>query len=457
MSSTQYTPVEPDSIDWIGVKRDVRLTAARALKQGTISSNTHRYLTQHCTGTVRQPISNLLVKTHKPMHPCTTVPAKTRLYIDTVNCVTTPLARYISVMLTPASEQIPYRVKDTRHLMSELNHMTFRQSVRIIIIDVTDFYPNTDTTAGETVMLKHLSPEIASLCVECSRQIHQSMVVNTPVGSFKVPDSYGIGFGHSAEVCDLVYSDTVEQPVLSILHNEGIIPDFYGRMIDDIIMIIDCTDTEVERIEHLFQTTDPSKPVTFKHSTQSADYLDVTVFKGPQFTLTGKLDSKQYTKPSSSGLHLPRQSYHPESTFNSILSGTVRRSVIASSSLANHQMEMTKKRSQFNVRGYHFKSLTQSLGLQKQTRKRKEEYKKLRASYLQPKKAPEDSNRVIALKIPFTCRTRSLQKHLNLPKFQKHIQTQCPALSRASLGRFVIANLKTRNIRQISKYRNPAK
>ena len=115
--------------------------------------------------------------------------------------------------------------------------------------------------------------------------------------------------------------------------------------------------------------------------------------------------------------------------------------MIASSSLANHQMEMTKKRSQFNVRGYHFKSLTQSLGLQKQTRKRKEEYKKLRASYLQPKKAPEDSNSVIALKIPFTCRTRSLQNHLNLPKFQKHIQTQCPALSRASLGRFVIANL----------------
>ena len=69
-------------------------------------------------------------------------------------------------------------------------------------------------------------------------------------------------------------------------------PDFYGRMIDDSIMVIDCTDTKVERIEHLFQTTDPGKPVTFKHSTRSADYLVIPMFKGPQFTLTGKLDSK---------------------------------------------------------------------------------------------------------------------------------------------------------------------
>ena len=94
-------------------------------------------------------------------------------------------------------------------------------------------------------MQKHLPPDQASLCVEFSNIIHESMVVATPVGNFKVPDSYGIGFGHSAETCDLVYSDTVEQPILSTLLSEGIIPDFYGRMIDDIIMIIDCTDTEV--------------------------------------------------------------------------------------------------------------------------------------------------------------------------------------------------------------------
>lgn len=116
-------------------------------------------------------------------------------------------------------------------------------------------------------------------------------------------------FGHSVEVCDLKYSDTVELKILAVLHNEGITPDLYGRMIDDTIIIIDCADTEFKRIDQMFQPTDIGKQATFKQSTQSADYLDVAVFKGPQFTLIGKLDTKQYTNPTSSSLHLPRQSH----------------------------------------------------------------------------------------------------------------------------------------------------
>ena len=92
MSGAQYLPVEPDSIDWSAVKRTVRLTVKEALEAECISNSTGRFLTQHCVGPVREPRGNLLVKTHKPMQPYTAVPAKTRLYIDTVNCVTTPFS-----------------------------------------------------------------------------------------------------------------------------------------------------------------------------------------------------------------------------------------------------------------------------------------------------------------------------------------------------------------------------
>ena len=113
----------------------------------------------------------------------------------------------------------------------------------------------TDWTAlyGDSVVQKHLPPDQASLCVEFSNIIHESMVVATPVDSFIVPDSYRIGFGHNAETCDS------KQSILSILHNEGITPDVYSPMIDDITMTIDCIDIEVERKEHLFQTIDPCR------------------------------------------------------------------------------------------------------------------------------------------------------------------------------------------------------
>ena len=58
--------------------------------------------------------------------------------------------------------------------------------------DTLATYPNTDTTDGRAVMQKHLEHNTASLCVKFSDIIHESMIVSTPVGSFKVPDSYGI-------------------------------------------------------------------------------------------------------------------------------------------------------------------------------------------------------------------------------------------------------------------------
>ena len=117
--------------------------------------------------------------------------------------------------------------------------------------------------------------------------------------------------------------------------------------------------------------------------------LDVTVFKGPQFILISKLDNKQYTKPFSASLHFPRQSHHPDSTFQSILSGTVRSAVASCSfacSFANHQLqlEMNAKRGQYvyRVRGYSNISLTSSLGLRQTFKMQKEEYNNLRKKYL---------------------------------------------------------------------------
>jgi hypothetical protein len=122
---------------------------------------------------------------------------------------------------------------------------------------------------------------------------------------------------------------------------------------------------------------------------------------------------------------------------------------------------MLRKRDQFFVRGYNSCSLTKSLGLQKQHRrqikKKQTSFRHLRRKTLQPKAAADETDRVTALKLPFTCRAMSLQKHLKVTRLQKHISTSCPALSRASLGRFVIANLRTRNIRDQAKFKPPSR
>ena len=75
----------------------------------------------------------------------------------------------------------------------------------------------------------------------------------------------------------------------------------------------------------------------------------------------------------------------------------MRRSVIASSTLSNHQFEMFAKFNQFRVRGYSSHSLTVSLGFQKpEIWQDKAEYKRLRKIWLKPKEADKATNRVVA-------------------------------------------------------------
>ena len=361
MSGAMFTLVDEDSTDWNVVKSSTRVCVRKALESGVITFDLYRFLTQHCNGDYRTPVGNLLLKSHKLLLPQTALPAKTRLYIDTVNCITTPLAKYISVQLTKARDCIPHRIRDSRDLMSKISHLGFRQSIRFVTLDITDFYPNTTVAQGREVMKAHLAHEIATLCLEFSDIIHDSLVVKTPIGTYKLPDRYGIGLVHSCEICDLYWA-IVEARVLDRLKQCGLTPLFYGRMIDDCIMILDCTDSELEFILKQFKEADPTEPVSVEVSSKTIDFLDVTLYKGHQFKLTGKLDSKLYTKPSSSALHLPRTSHHPESTFFSILNGEMRRSVIASSSFTNHQFEMNRKMRQFKARGYSPGELTIGMG-----------------------------------------------------------------------------------------------
>ena len=54
-----------------------------------------------------------MVKTHKPTYPAETLVGASRLYLDIVNYLTTAQARFLSVKLTPAREEIVNRIKHT--------------------------------------------------------------------------------------------------------------------------------------------------------------------------------------------------------------------------------------------------------------------------------------------------------------------------------------------------------
>ena len=268
----------------------------------------------------------------------------------------------------------------------------------------------------------------------------------------KLDGRYGIGLAHSGEICDLDWS-LVEQKALSAIPPDqlAISLPFWGRLVDDYFMVLQGPVEYRLAILQAIKTADPDRPLKVHSSTETVDFLDVTIYKGCQFHETGILDTKPYTKPSFTGMHLHHSSHHPQSTFDSILSGFHNRSLISSSDITVHRQCMNQRVKSFRGRGCPVNLLNK--WLLQATTKSKRWFKQERERLLSHTKGSAQGERVIPLKLQFTPRTTALSSRLSVSRLQKSIQKASPALSRASLGKITVCNLRTANILEASRPR----
>ena len=154
----RYPIMQANDVDWLAIQRNVRRVLKLAVKAGTITTQTLRFLIQHCFGEVRIPKGAILIKTYKHMDRSRLPPARTRIYVDTYSFITAPLMTYMSVHLTPAREHIPNRVKDSRDLMAALQDIVFPRDIVFVLMDVIDFYPCTTPASGRQTVSKYSPP-----------------------------------------------------------------------------------------------------------------------------------------------------------------------------------------------------------------------------------------------------------------------------------------------------------
>ena len=94
--------------------------------------------------------------------------------------------------------------------------------------------------------------------------------------------------------------------------------------------------------------------------------------------------------------------------------------------------------------------------LMQDTTKSKRRWRERREEALSRKRPRDDSiTRIIPLKLQYTPRTQTLSKALSVAKLQGDnvIESTSPALSRASLGKLTICNLKTLDLKEACRPR----
>ena len=95
------------------------------------------------------------------------------------------------------------------------------------------------------------------------------------------------------------------------IKSQSLKPNFWVRYIDDIFGIwvhgLSSLNTFLLQLNNFYD----SMNITFKHSFQSIDFLDISIFKHADFHCTHKLCTRIYFKETFTGHLLHRHSLHP--------------------------------------------------------------------------------------------------------------------------------------------------
>ena len=99
----------------------------------------------------------------------------------------------------------------------------------------------------------------------------------------------------------------------------------YLRYLDDIWVLWDHGLEQFHTFFDILNTHNPSVKLTHRIEKQSIDFLDVTVFKGPNLIKNETLDTKVFFKPTDTHQLLHKASFHPKHTFKGILKSQLLR------------------------------------------------------------------------------------------------------------------------------------
>ena len=102
-------------------------------------------------------------------------------------------------------------------------------------------------------------------------------------------------------------------------------PYFYKRFLDDLFMLWDYGLEAFLEFFEILNNHNPAVKLTHRIEVLSNDYLDLTIFKGPNFEKHCKLDTKTFFKPVDTHQLLHKSSFHPKHTFAGILKSQILR------------------------------------------------------------------------------------------------------------------------------------
>ena len=122
---------------------------------------------------------------------------------------------------------------------------------------------------------------------------------------------------------------------------------------DDGFILFNGSKQDLETFFQIANNIHPLLKFTHEMSSDSIQFLDITIFKGERFRVNQILDVKLYRKPTENFQYLERTSAHPSSVFNGFIIGEIIRIIRSSNNRHDIDKEIKLFKAKLLLRGYN--------------------------------------------------------------------------------------------------------
>jgi hypothetical protein len=130
------------------------------------------------------------------------------------------------------------------------------------------------------------------------------------------------------------------------------------RFRDDILILWLGNMDQLQAFINLANTMHPTLKFTFEYSPTSVSFLDLTIYKSPNFHNTGKLSTKVFTKPTDTFMYLEPSSSHPKSVFSGLFKGETIRYIRNSSTMEDFELKLHQFSKHLQLRGHKYTDIS---------------------------------------------------------------------------------------------------
>ena len=292
------------------------------------------------------PTFHLLPKIHK-------TPVQGRPIVPSHSWVTTGFSVYIDSFLQEWMVYSYNIIKDTKALIKSLDDIILPpKQTWFITGDVSSMYTNipTDTNAF-TMIAQTLS------YYQIINEFEQTAILETLrfimnnnyflFNGIPVKQTSGIAMGTA---CAPAYANIFMDYTENVFFNKYKRPLFYGRYIDDILMIFQGTEDELKSLLHAFDTDRlycNELKINWTYSQKSIDFLDLVISSSRD-----KIQFSTHQKALNKYLYIPFCSYHPKDSKTGFIKAELIRYVRNSSTYLAFSDIARKFFLRLRLRGY---------------------------------------------------------------------------------------------------------